>query len=500
MDAEAALEPRLTNLRDLLRALDLDLENLPDLQITGVVRDSRKVRGGELYCLLGDDPDARARHLAEARRHGAVAVAAAGELATDLPRLQLARPRADSARLIAACHGFPARALDLVGITGTNGKTTTSMMVESILAASGRPFGLVGTVRTRTGRRDLASSMTTPDPEEMQALLAEMRDAGLAGAALEISSHALDQERCAGLELAVAAFSRMTRDHLDYHGDVAAYHAAKLKLLDLLRPGGVVVVNADAPEWERIVAAHPRGSRVLSYALRAQADLVGRILDMKLDGMELEVREGDEVARGRLALIGAWNAENALAAVAAARGLGLGLAEAVAGLEAVRRVPGRLEHRRVEDLDLVIDYAHSPDAFERVMATLRGLARHRLVVVFGCGGDRDRGKRPEMGRIAELLAHKVILTDDNPRSENPAAIVMQIRAGMKEGDRALYVADRREAILCALDEAEPGDLVLLAGKGHEDYQIIGDRRLHHEDAQVVTDWLDWRAGRRSQAP
>ncbi len=497
---ETAPAMQTTDLNELAQAIGLDATLPEGLRVTGIVRDSREVAPGRLFCALAADEALRLVHVAEAERRGAAAVAAAAGTPTKLPLLVLDRPRLQAGRLVAAFHGDPSRALDLVGVTGTNGKTTVTMFVETILRESGRDFGLVGTVRTRTGRREFPSKMTTPDPEVLQELLAEMRDAGLEGAALEISSHALDQDRCAGIEFAAAVFTRMTRDHLDYHGEVESYHAAKLRLLELLRPGGVVVLNADAPEAGKIAAACPEGARICRYSLQGPADLRGRIVEMKLDGMDLEFREGDRVVRGRLRPIGAWNAENALAAVAAARGLGLDLETAVAGLAAVQAVPGRFEHREVEGIDVVIDYAHSPDAFERVIGTLHGLAKHRLVVVFGCGGDRDRGKRSEMGRLAELLADRVILTDDNPRSENPAAIVMQIRAGMEEGDRALYVPDRREAILCALDEAERGDLVLLAGKGHEDYQIVGRDRFHHEDRLVVRDWADWKAGRRGRAP
>ena len=474
-----------------------------ELGIRSVVGDSRRVTPGALFVALPGATSDGLGFIDAAIADGAAAIAgpAGAPVVTRVPYVALSAPHRDFSRLSAAFHEFPAEAVDVVGVTGTNGKTTVSMLVRQLLEAVGTRCGLIGTIRNETGRRTETARMTTPPVDVLQELLGEMRDEGMGAAALEVSSHALDQERIASIPLAVAAVTRVTRDHLDYHGSLERYRETKLRILDHLRPGGHAILNADASDLETWVAAVPDGAKTVLYSFEGRGTINGTIEEMTLRGMSLTVSTEDGALSCATSLIGPHNAENVLLAIAIARALGIDSQEIVAAVENLTAPPGRLESvPGTGGIEVLIDYAHSPDAFERVLGILRGLAAGRLVVLFGCGGDRDAGKRAEMGRIAELLADRVLLTDDNPRTESPERIVRDIRSGMRDPERAGYVPDRREAILAALDEAEEGDLVLLAGKGHEDYQIDGRRRLHHSDREVVEDWTAWRDGTRGKAP
>jgi UDP-N-acetylmuramoyl-L-alanyl-D-glutamate--2,6-diaminopimelate ligase len=382
-----------------------------------------------------------------------------------------------------AWYGHPGRRLTLLGVTGTNGKTTTTGLIRHLFNAAGSAAS-IGTLGAFDGRGEAvdstAGSLTTPGPIDLQATLADLLARGTTHVAMEASSHSLDQGRLDGLSFAAAVFTNLTRDHLDYHGTIEAYLAAKLKLTTLLSLEGVEVVNLDDGAWR----AMPARARRVTFGLHPAADVraTGVTLDASGSRFRLEGRFGS--AEASLPLLGDFNVSNALAAVACALGLRRPLGEVVGRLAASPQVPGRME--RIADVPCIVlrDYAHTPDALERALATLRPLTRGRLIVVFGCGGDRDRGKRPIMGRIAVGGADLAIATSDNPRTEDPGAIIDDIEQGMG-GVPHLRIVDRLAAIRAGLEQARPDDTLLLAGKGHETYQVVGTEKLPFDERAIV---------------
>ena len=481
--------------------------------VTGVAYDSRKVAAGALFVAIpGFKQDGR-KFAADALGRGAAVVVAEG--ADPLPGSAAARVLVPSsrealARLADAYHGHPSRRLSVIGITGTNGKTTTSLLVEALLGAGGRPTGVIGTIQYRVGDQAEAASQTTPEALELQALLARMVEARVGGAAMEVSSHALSLSRVDGIEFDVAVFTNLTQDHLDFHKTLEAYRDAKARLFGLLarsrKPRRAAVVNVDDPAGATMICAaeaDPR-VRILTFGLRAPALLRPRRWESGMAGITLEVvTPGGEVAITS-ALVGEHNVMNLLGAV----GVGLALEKEPAQigriLSGVATVPGRFE--RVEagqPFLVVVDYAHTPDALENVLATARKLLKPgaRLGVVFGCGGDRDRGKRPIMGGIAARLADRAWVTSDNPRSERPEAILAEIETGIPAtaAGRHESVADRRRAIQGAVGWAREGDVVVIAGKGHETYQIVGSEMLPFDDREVARTALVERGGTGGRA-
>jgi len=483
---------RAVPLTTLLEALPLKtLEGrLPDT-VTGIAYDSRAVEAGHLFVAVpGTRQDGR-RFAGEAVARGAVAVVVeAGGPVEPLaaPRILVPRAREALARLADAYHGHPSRSLTVVGITGTNGKTTTSYLVEALLRSRGRPAGVVGTIAYRVGDETLPAGQTTPEAVELQALLARMVERGVGGVAMEVSSHALALERVDGVEFDVAVFTNLTQDHLDFHGTLEAYRQAKARLFALLaagrKPRRVAVVNVDDPAGPTMAAG--LGLPVIGFGLGPDAGVRPRAWSSTTDGIRMTVDTPAGALDLASPLVGEHNVLNLLGAVGV--GLALGLAPAAIGpaLGRVAAVAGRFE--RVEagqPFLVVVDYAHTPDALERVLGTARRLAgAGRLGAVFGCGGDRDRGKRPRMGAIASRLADRVWVTSDNPRSEPPEAIIAEILAGVPDahrGDRVTAVPDRRAAIRAAIGWARAGDIVVIAGKGHETYQVLGAQVVPFDD-------------------
>ncbi len=481
--------------------------------VTGVAYDSRKVAAGALFVAIpGFKQDGR-KFAADALGRGAAVVVAEG--ADPLPGSAAARVLVPSsrealARLADAYHDHPSRRLSVIGITGTNGKTTTSLLVEALLGAGGRPTGVIGTIQYRVGDQAEAASQTTPEALELQALLARMVEARVGGVAMEVSSHALSLSRVNGIEFDVAVFTNLTQDHLDFHKTLEAYRDAKARLFGLLarsrKPRRAAVVNVDDPAGAAMICAteaDPR-VRILTFGLRAPALLRPRRWESGMDGITLEVvTPGGEIAITS-AMVGEHNVMNLLGAV----GVGLALEKEPAQigriLSGVATVPGRFE--RVEagqPFLVVVDYAHTPDALENVLATARKLLKPgaRLGVVFGCGGDRDRGKRPIMGGIAARLADRAWVTSDNPRSERPEAILAEIETGIPAtaAGRHESVADRRRAIQGAVGWAREGDVVVIAGKGHETYQIVGSEMLPFDDREVARTALVERGGTGGRA-
>lgn len=500
------------------------LEALPDKtvlgtlpgRVTGIAYDSRKVAPGELFVAIpGFKQDGR-RFATDAVGRGAAVVVAEG--ADPLPGAAAARiivpsSREALARLADAYYGHPSERLTVVGITGTNGKTTTSLLVEALLGAGGRPTGVIGTIQYRVGDQAEAASQTTPEALELQALLARMVRARVGGAAMEVSSHALSLHRVDAIEFDVAVFTNLTQDHLDFHRTLPAYRDAKARLFALLaagrKPRRAAVVNTDDPAGAAMIAAATADARVrvLTFGLRGQAELRPRHWESGMDGVRLQVVSSDS-SHGPIEitspLVGEHNVMNLLGAVGV--GLALDMEPRQIGpiLSRVTTVPGRFE--RVEagqPFLVVVDYAHTPDALERVLTTARKLLQPgaRLGVVFGCGGDRDRTKRPIMGGIASRLADRAWVTSDNPRSEEPEAILAEIETGIppEAAGRHEAIADRRRAIQGAVAWAREGDVLVIAGKGHETYQIVGADVLPFDDRDVARTALLERGGSGGRA-
>jgi UDP-N-acetylmuramoyl-L-alanyl-D-glutamate--2,6-diaminopimelate ligase len=470
--------------------------------ITGIADDSRKVAAGQCFVAVpGLRQDAR-RFVPDAVARGAALVVTEGAAVPGVGVAQVVVPSAREAvaLLSDAWHGHPSRAMTLVGITGTNGKTTTSYLAEALLRARGLRTGVLGTIRYVGGTTAMDASQTTPDALQLTGLLARMRDDGVQGVAMEVSSHALAQSRADALAFDAAVFTNLTRDHLDFHGTFDEYRRAKRRLFELLarspKPRRAAVVNVDDDAGDAMVAG--LAIDVIRFGLGARADVRAMEHASALDGIRMTVATPKGTLTLRSPLIGEHNVMNLLGAIGVGLALGLAPDAIAAALADVGAVPGRFEQVTAGQRFLVVvDYAHTPDALERVLTTARKLTTGRLGVVFGCGGDRDRTKRPIMGAIAARLGDRAWVTSDNPRSEPPRAIIDEIVAGIREtgaaADRYVIEPDRRAAIRAALAWGRPGDTVVIAGKGHETYQIVGSEVLPFDDREVARRILTERA-------
>ena len=453
--------------------------------VGGLSFDSRAVQPGDcFFAVVGTQADGH-DYIAAAVERGAAAV-----VCQRLPEPQAAGVAyvvvEDSAGamadMAAAFYGYPSRELKLVGITGTNGKTTTVTLLYDLVRAVGYRAGLISTVVYRIDGREIASTHTTPDPIRLNAMMREMADAGCDYCFMECSSHAIVQERTRGLDFAGGIFSNITHDHLDYHKTFAEYIRAKKRFFDTLPAGAFALTNAD--DRNGAVMVQNTAARVSTYSLRAMADFRGKILEMHPDGMLLRL-DGQELW---VSLLGRFNAYNLLAVYGAACLLGLDRREVLRVMSTLQPVDGRFEVvRAANGTTAIVDYAHTPDALENVLQTIGELRTptQQLIVVCGCGGDRDRTKRPEMAAIAVKHASTAIFTSDNPRHEAPEAILDDMTAGLDAGTRYLRITDRAEAIRTAVMMSHPGDLLLVAGKGHETYQIVGDEKHHFDDREEL---------------
>jgi len=481
----------MMKLQRLLEAAGLRAEiALPEMEVSGVTCDSRYVGPGNLFVALPGEKTDGLRYVPEAVRRGAVAVLipkGAEVPTTEVPVFTTDDPRRLLARLAARFHGSPSEDVAVAGITGTNGKTTVAWLLRSALDAAGLTSGLVGTIGHDTGPGSYDAENTTPGADRLQALLAEMRDAGRKACAMEVSSHALVQGRVDEVRFRCGVFTNLSREHLDYHPSMEEYLDAKAELFRLLAPEAVAVLNADDPASE--ILAEETRARIVTYGIEHGGDYRARIHRMDAGGTVAEITTPLGTVDISTRLLGRHNLSNALAALAAAVALGADLEEAAAGVGALQRVPGRLERLAVETpFSVLIDYAHTPDALRQVLRYLRPLTSGRLWLLFGCGGDRDPGKRPVMARIAERWADAVMVTSDNPRTEHPMAIIRDVMGGFESPREVLLEPDRAKAIRTVLELASPGDVVLLAGKGHENYQIIGKERVAHSDAEIVQEF------------
>jgi UDP-N-acetylmuramoyl-L-alanyl-D-glutamate--2,6-diaminopimelate ligase len=452
-----------------------------------IVDDSRAVKPGTLFVAVRGSARDGHDFLDLAKAQGAVAAIVEDPSRTSLPALVVREGRRAAALAASASFGDPARQLTLVGVTGTNGKTTTVGLLRHLLDEPKARAASIGTLGVLIGSEGEAveggAGLTTPGPIELQRVLRDLVDRGVRKVAMEVSSHSLHQRRVEGLTFEAGVFTNLTRDHLDYHGTMDAYRDAKAALISFLSPTGTAVVNADDPAW----SALPPAPRRITFSTEVAADVRATGVRYLPHGSEWMLAAGGERHAVRLPLIGAFNVANALGAAAAAWSLGVPAATLAERLSRAPQVPGRLELLQ-ERPAVLRDYAHTPDALERALDAVRPFATKKLIVVFGCGGDRDKGKRPVMGEIAGRLADLAIVTSDNPRTEDPARIIDDIEAGM-QGVAHERVEDRHDAIARALEIAGPDDVVVLAGKGHETYQIRGTTKYPFDEKQIVNELM-----------
>ncbi|MGE5460928.1 MAG: UDP-N-acetylmuramoyl-L-alanyl-D-glutamate--2,6-diaminopimelate ligase [Solirubrobacterales bacterium] len=476
-----APSPQAHPVAELVTETRSEIRGEPDEPVSSLCYRSGDATPGALFFAI---PGARLDghdYAAEAVLKGATALVVEHVLPLEVTQVVVPSVRAAMGPISAAFHGRPAERLRMVGVTGTNGKTTTTFLLESVFRAGGWAPGVIGTTGVRMDGRVLPFPRTTPEAPDLQRLLAEMVDGGVDAVAMEVSSHGLHQHRVDGTRYEVAVFTNLTQDHLDYHASMREYFDAKARLFTPAMSDRAVV-NHDSPEGRRLLGS---GLPTVTFGLDAGADL--RATEVRTTREGLSFRVGDLEVRS--ALRGLFNVENCLACLATARELGIDDEAIARGIAAVRGVPGRVEPVEAgQDFLVMVDYAHTPDSLENVLRAARPLSAERLIVVFGCGGDRDRAKRPLMGRTAASLADLTIVTNDNPRTEDPMTILAEIEPGVRAGGgRYVVEPDRREAIALAVREAGPGDVIVIAGKGHEAYQEFADRTVAFDDRTVASE-------------
>ncbi len=479
-------------LREIISHLDRPVAsgNL-ETAISTITYDSRQAGQGTAFVALRGSTSDGHQFISKAIEAGASLIIAE-QAPPDLcktPWVHVKQSRVALAQLAAALHDFPAKSLSLLGVTGTNGKTTTAFLMHHLMNAGQKRCGLIGTVTFDIGGKELPATHTTPESLETQRLFAQMRDQGCKACALEVSSHALDQERVFGLPFASGVFTNLTQDHLDYHGTMDAYFQAKARFFDMIasQAKGTMVINLDDAWGRKLIQKHESTGRVLKFGFGVGADYraVNPRYDLTGSTFELEVKGRSFLVR--IPLIGDFNIYNALGALAACHSAGLNLRETIANLKHAPQVPGRLERVTSDNqrFQVFVDYAHTPDALVNVLKTMKALKPRRIITVFGCGGDRDRTKRPKMAAAAESGSNICIVTSDNPRSEKPEAIIADTLRGFARPKNHATIVDRKEAIKIALENARDGDIVLVAGKGHETYQEIQGIKHEFDDRRVV---------------
>ena len=453
-------------------------------EFTGLTADTRRLAPGMLFCAIRGAVEDGHRYLAQALEAGAAAALVEQPQPVLLPQVVVSDGRRAAAVVAELWYARPASRLDLIGVTGTNGKTTTVTLARHVLGAA-LPMGSIGTLGAfapdGAAVASEAGNLTTPGPIDLQATLADLVTHGARGVAMEVSSHSLDQGRVDGLRFTVAVFTNLTRDHLDYHRTIEEYFRAKSRLVDFLAPQGVVVSNADDPAWQRL--RRNSGQRRVTFGEKG-GDVTARKVSSDGAGSRFELVTPLGSAAVRLPLLGRFNVVNALGVAGAAWAMGIPVEEIAERLTNAPQVPGRMERIASRPCTVLCDYAHTPDALERALDAVRPVTAKQLIVVFGAGGDRDRGKRAPMGEIAVRLADVAIATSDNPRTEDPERILDEVESGMTSKPHH-RVTDRREAIALALSLSRPGDTVLLAGKGHETYQVVGTVKQPFDEREIV---------------
>ncbi len=479
-------------LRELLRGIEiLSSTAEPDMELSGISCDSRSTAPGELFVAISGYASDGHRFIPMAVNRGAAAVLCQTPPAEDIPYIQVQDSRRALATVSRNYYHNPGAEMTLIGVTGTNGKTTSTLLLKHILEDSlGAKVGLVGTNGNWIGDMELATERTTPDSYTLQKLFRQMADEGCTHVVMEVSSHALDQDRVAELRFTVGVFTNLTQDHLDYHKTMENYAAAKAKLFSISDQG---IINLDDPWAEYFL--HQAKCPVSTYAIdNSSAALVAEAIRLLPDRVEFTAVMGEERQEIRLGIPGRFSVYNALDVLACCHALGISLEVSARSLSTAKGVKGRVEPVPTDgDYTVLIDYAHTPDALENVLRTVRETAPGRVVAVFGCGGDRDRGKRPIMGKIGTSLADFAIITSDNPRTEDPDSIIQEILSGV-ETDKSRYTAitDRSQAIAYAINRHQSGDVILLAGKGHETYQEINHVKYPMDEREIVAEILERR--------
>ena len=481
-------------LRQLLEGIPaLEIHADLEMEIPAVSYDSRKTAEGDLFvAMTGYETDGHKFIPSAVERGAACVLCERAPEGVEIPYVRVASTRKALADVGGNYYGHPANAMTMVGVTGTNGKTSTTYLLKDVLEkAAGAKVGLIGTNQNMIGTEILHTERTTPESFELQGLLRQMADAGCTHVVMEVSSHALYLERVRGIPYTVGIFTNLTQDHLDFHGTMEAYCDAKAILFRRCVTG---ICNADDPWCARLL--QNATCRVVTFGEHS-GDLRAENIQLCADGIAFTAREGENSVNIAVAIPGGFMVYNTLGVLAAAKALGISYEESAKVLAATAHVKGRVEPVPTDgDYTILIDYAHTPDALENVLTAVRGFARGRVVALFGCGGDRDRTKRPKMGRIAAEGADFVIVTSDNPRTEEPGAIIQDILEGMSHTDTPYVVVENRvEAIHYAIDHAQSGDVIVLAGKGHEDYQVIGHEKHHLDEREVVAEYLQVRAHR-----
>jgi UDP-N-acetylmuramoyl-L-alanyl-D-glutamate--2,6-diaminopimelate ligase len=487
-------------LGELLQALNrsdvaADPPSLPPASsgvwVSAITYNSQRAEPGSLFVALKGQRADGAAFAKEAINRGAVAIVSETAAAVDVsvPWVTVRNGRLALALLANAFYRNPSGGLAVVGITGTNGKTTTAYLVSALFESAGVKAGLLSTVIYRIANEEREASRTTPEASDLQAMLREMVERGCGACAMEVSSHALSLHRVDGMRFSAAVFTNLTREHLDFHGDMAGYFAAKRRLFEMLPSGAPAAINLDDPYGKALskVVARP-----VTYAINRPADVTPGPLSFSMEGLDFEVRTPRGLLRARSTLVGRPNVYNVLAAVTTCTALDLPFTAIEKGLASLEGVPGRFQvvSTKADDVIVIVDYAHTDDALRSLLETARPLAAGRLITVFGCGGERDRTKRPLMGAVAARLSDLVIITSDNPRGEDPMRIIEEIRRGLSPSSTEHLIRDdRAAAIQKAVEVARAGDTILLAGKGHERSQLIGNKAEPFDDVAVARDAL-----------
>ena len=474
----------------------LTIRGPQSFEIEGIAYDSRKVKPGYLFVALHGQHREGHDFIADAIHRGAVAVVGQSDEVgrRDVTAICVEDPRRALAEIACAFYGEPSHSLQMIGITGTNGKSTTSFMCRDILKAAGRTPGLIGTIRYEIGERSIPASRTTPEAPDLQFMFDQMLRAGCKSAVMEVSSHGLDQKRVWGIDFDVGVFMNLTQDHLDYHKTLEQYFDAKSLLfrgLGQMEKTASAVINIDDPWGMQLANMGGFSARRITFGMHPGAMVRTDEIDLAVDGSTFDFSTPWGDGRVHLKLLGRFNVSNALAAIGACGALGVDPKQMAEALSEIDSVPGRLEPvKNDRGFSIFVDYAHTPDALSNVLRTLREIAEKRLIVVFGCGGNRDRGKRPIMGAAVAALADYAVVTSDNPRGEDPTAIVAEITKGFGTSENYEVEVDREKAIAKALALARPGDTVLVAGKGHENVQEFANTIVPFDDRDVVKRYLN----------
>lgn len=475
-------------LLDLLSEVEvLRLSGDGGVQVTGVAYDSRKVKPGDVFvCIKGYKTDGH-NYVADALAAGAAAIVAQDEIGASVPVAYVNDTRIALARIANSFFGKSSEKLKLIGVTGTNGKTTVTYLIKTILEHAGKKVGLIGTNQNMIGEKVIPAVHTTPEAPELYALLDSMVKEGVEYVVMEVSSHALDLHRVEGCRFETAVFINLTQDHLDFHSDMESYYIAKRRLFSMCKNA---VINIDDAYGRRLAAEAP--CDCMTYAIEEKADLQASDIKISVRGVTFLVKTKNATVPIRLGIPGRFSVYNAVAAMGASLSLGFDTDDVTKGLVIAKGVKGRVEVVNTgREYTVIIDYAHTPDGLKNIISTVREFARGRVVTLFGCGGDRDKAKRPLMGEVAGQLSDFCIVTSDNPRSEKPSAIIEDILAGLDPtGCKYVVIENRRDAIRYALTHAEPDDIVILAGKGHETYQILADKTIEFDERKIIAEILD----------